>query len=229
MSIALHDLKFHYPKSATKPVLNIDTWHILAKEKLFIHGPSGCGKSTLLNLISGILSPSYGEINFFGEPLHHMNARQRDRFRANNIGYVFQQFNLIPYLNAIENIELASHFSKKMAKTPLRKNIQDLLARLALSEANWHKPVSQLSIGQQQRIAIARALINQPKLFIADEPTSSLDQQNTQQFMSLLMSLCDENDMTLLFVSHDTRLSYYFDRIQSLPSINLATSSQPCF
>jgi putative ABC transport system ATP-binding protein len=225
MSVTLHNLKFHYPKSESKLVLNIDVWHVSAKERLFIHGPSGCGKSTLLNLISGILSPCHGEINFFGEPLHHMSTRQRDRFRANNIGYVFQQFNLIPYLNAMENIELASHFSKKMAKTPLRKNIQELLARLALSEATWYTPVSQLSIGQQQRIAIARALINQPKLFIADEPTSSLDQQSTQQFMSLLMTLCDENDMTLLFVSHDTRLSHYFGRAQSLPSMNLVTRS----
>ena len=229
MSITLHDLKFHYPKSSAKSVLSIDAWHVSAKDKLFLHGPSGCGKSTLLNLISGVLSTSHGEINVLAEPLHHMNARQRDRFRANNIGYVFQQFNLIPYLSAIENIELASHFAKKMAKARLIKNIQTLLVRLALSETEWHKPVSQLSIGQQQRIAIARALINQPKLFIADEPTSSLDQQNTQQFMSLLMTLCDENDMTLLFVSHDTRLSHYFDRTQSLPSINLVTSSQPCF
>jgi len=224
MSIVLHDLKFHYPKSPANLILSIDTWDVPAKEKLFLHGPSGCGKSTLLNLISGMLPPSHGEMHILGEPLHKMSLRQRDNFRANNIGYVFQQFNLVPYLNAIDNIQLASHFSNKKLKTKLTSQIQTLLERLFLFESDWQKPVSQLSVGQQQRIAIARAMINTPKLLIADEPTSSLDPQNRDKFMSLLQALATEYEMTLLFVSHDNALSRYFDRAQALSSINLAST-----
>jgi putative ABC transport system ATP-binding protein len=229
MSISTHKLEFSYVSSKDDLVIDIDSWSVADTEKLFLYGPSGCGKSTLLNLISGMLSPTQGEINVLGQPLHNMNTKQRDRFRANNIGYVFQQFNLIPYLSAIENIALARHFANKKNKSPLRAQIHTLLDRLALQENNWHKPVNQLSIGQQQRIAIARALINQPKLFIADEPTSSLDSQNSEQFMSLLMRLCDEYNMALLFVSHDVTLSHYFDRTQDLPLINSAKNSQLCF
>jgi putative ABC transport system ATP-binding protein len=229
MSISAHKLEFSYASSVNDLVIDIDHWSVAESEKLFLYGPSGSGKSTLLNLISGVLPTKKGEINVLGESLHDMNTKQRDRFRANNIGYVFQQFNLIPYLSAIENIALANHFANKKNKSPLRSQIHTLLDRLALPEKNWLKPISQLSVGQQQRIAIARALINQPKLFIADEPTSSLDQQNSELFMSLLMTLCDEYNMTLLFVSHDNSLSHYFDKSQELPLINHTTNAQLCF
>ena len=191
-----------------------------SNERVFVHGPSGGGKSTLLNLLSGILSSPCGEVSVLGERLDQMSDRQRDRFRANHIGYVFQQFNLIPYLDAVDNIQLASHFSKRKRETLLRDEIESLLSMLNVAPTDWYKPTARLSIGQQQRVAIARALINKPELLIADEPTSSLDQHNRDNFMSLLMPLAAEQKLTLLFVSHDMSLARYFDRTDALCDIN---------
>jgi putative ABC transport system ATP-binding protein len=185
-----------------------------------VHGPSGIGKSTLLNIISGVLSGYTGQVSVLEQPLAALSSRQRDRFRAAHIGYVFQQFNLIPYLSAVENIQLASHFSKETKQQATLKNIQVILDSLNIADTDWHKPVTQLSIGQKQRVAIARALINKPELLIADEPTSSLDAANRDRFMSVLMALIAENDTTLLFVSHDQSLSGYFDRVESLSEMN---------
>jgi len=155
-----------------------------------------------------------------GQCVGSMTSKQRDIFRANNIGYVFQQFNLIPYLDAVDNIKLASYFSQSRKKSDVNHKIKALLSQLNMPENDWNKPVNQLSIGQQQRIAIARALINNPSLLIADEPTSSLDQKNRDSFMALLMSIVKEHDITLVFVSHDMSLSSYFTRVESLNDIN---------
>ena len=151
-----------------------------------------------------------------------MNARQRDRFRANHIGYVFQQFNLIPYIGAVDNIQLARQFAKKNTQAALSDEIKSLLSTFNIAESDWQKPVGKLSIGQQQRIAIARAMINKPELLIADEPTSSLDQNNRDNFMSELMALVAEHNITLLFVSHDMALAKRFSRVDALSEINLA-------
>ncbi len=220
MSIQLSNIKFSYPNASHKSVLNIEQWSVNDGDKLFIYGSSGCGKSTLLNIISGILCPSAGSISVLGEPLDKMSSSQRDRFRANNIGYVFQQFNLISYLNAKENIALASHFSKRNKMESLDNKITTLLEALEVNEDDWSRPTSMLSIGQQQRIAIARAFINSPKLLIVDEPTSSLDEPSRDKFLSLLTTLCDVNQTTLLFVSHDTRLKSHFDVVQNFTDIN---------
>jgi len=219
MSILLNNVKFSY-SSAQKNVLDIECWSVAHGNKQFIYGPSGCGKSTLLNLITGIISPSAGSISVLGESLEKMNSRQRDRFRANNIGYIFQQFNLINYLNAIENIALASQFSQTKSKANLHNKIIASLEALGVSSDDWTRPVSGLSIGQQQRIAIARAFINNPKLLIADEPTSSLDEPSRDKFLSLLTTLCEANQTTLLFVSHDTRLKHHFDIAQNFNDLN---------
>ncbi len=219
MTISFHDVYFAYPDTPNKPVLNIPSWTVASREQVFVHGPSGCGKSTLLNLLSGILAPTQGELSVLGKRLDKMNYRQCDRFRANHIGYVFQQFNLIPYLNAVENVHLATHFSEH-GKTSVKQEIEKLLAKLNISPDDWHKQSNKLSTGQQQRVAIARALINKPELLIADEPTSSLDQHNRDNFMSVLMSLITENNITLVFVSHDMSLSHYFKRIDALSEIN---------
>ena len=220
MSILLNNVEFSYSNSSQKSVLGIGCWSVAHGDKQFIYGPSGCGKSTLLNIISGILCPCMGSISVLGESIDKMSSRQRDRFRANNIGYIYQQFNLINYLNAIENIALASQFSLRKKPTNLEKKIATSLEALGVNGDEWSRPVSTLSIGQQQRIAIARAFINSPKLLIADEPTSSLDEPSRDNLLSLLTALCEENQTTLLFVSHDTRLRHHFDVVQNFTDIN---------
>ncbi|MDC1144060.1 ABC transporter ATP-binding protein [Porticoccaceae bacterium] len=222
MAIQLNNVHFTYPEAPNDCVLNIDSWSVSAGEHVFVHGPSGGGKSTLLNLLSGILGASSGEVSILGERLDSMNARQRDRFRANHIGYIFQQFNLVPYLDAIDNIQLAHQFATKQPQSALSDEIKALLSTFHIPQADWQKPVRQLSIGQQQRIAIARAMINKPQLLIADEPTSSLDQNNRDNFMEQLMIMASEHRITLLLVSHDMALASYFGRIDALSEINVA-------
>lgn len=228
MAIELSNVRFHYPTQPNQIVLHIPSWSVADEEHVFIHGPSGAGKSTLLGLISGLLCPSHGQLSVFGQRLDQMSNGQRDQFRATHIGYVFQQFNLIPYLNAFDNILLANQFSKKAKTNQLNNEVKTLLNTLQISESQWYKPARNLSSGQQQRVAIARALINKPKLLIADEPTSSLDTENRDAFMSLLMSMVTEHKMTILFVSHDMSLSNYFNRIESLKDISSPKVSQPC-
>jgi len=202
------------------PVLDIKDWTLSRGERAFIHGPSGSGKSTFLALLSGLLPTSEGQITIFGKRLDRMSGRQRDLFRANNIGHVFQLFNLIPYLDAIDNIRLAHHFSQFRSRDQLFMEIKNLLTALNISEGDWKKPTRKLSVGQQQRVAIARSLINKPNLLIADEPTSSLDQANRDLFISLLMPIVERNEITLLFVSHELSLSNYFERVEALNDIN---------
>jgi putative ABC transport system ATP-binding protein len=219
MSVILQDLIFSHREHDT--LLNIPRWEVASGEKVFLEGESGSGKSTLLNLIAGILPPTSGQITLLGERLERLTQRQRDRFRAGNIGYIFQQFNLIPYLNAIDNILLAQEFSNKVTGNGLAR-AQELLEQLQLPESVWRLPGLSLSIGQQQRVAIARALFNSPRLILADEPTSALDQKNRKAFMEILMDLCDAYQSTLIFVSHDPTLASDFDRIDVLGDINKA-------
>lgn len=226
MAINLSNVHFSYPESPKSPVLNIQSWSLTKGEHAFIYGPSGCGKSTLLSILNGLLCSNEGNVTVLGQRLDKMSRRQRDAFRAKHIGYVFQQFNLIPYLNAIDNIRLAHYFAKSVSTSSLNKDITALLTRLNMPEQDWKKPVRSLSIGQQQRIAIARALINKPTLFIADEPTSSLDKDNTDSFMALLMSVVKNSGITLLFVSHDISLSRYFNRVESFIDINSVRALQ---
>ena len=216
MDINIRDMKFSHDGILKRALLDIDSWCVDKGERIFVYGPSGAGKSTLLNLVSGLLSCSEGEISVLGERLDKLNSRQRDRFRANHLGYVFQSFNLVPYLSAIENIDLARNFSTRKDRLSNKLNASELLDSLDLSSEDWKKPVSLLSTGQQQRVAIARALVNSPEILIADEPTSSLDQQNRENFMSVLMGLVERKEMTLLFVSHDMSLTQYFTRVQAL-------------
>ncbi|TQV70578.1 ABC transporter ATP-binding protein [Exilibacterium tricleocarpae] len=223
MTISLNKVHFAYPDMPDKPVLNIPSWTVEPREQVFIHGPSGGGKSTLLNLLSGLVAPTGGELSILGKRLDKMNQRQRDRFRANQIGYVFQQFNLIPYLNAMENVLLATQFSKHQRANAREDEVEELLTKLNISPDARYKQATKLSFGQQQRVAIARALINKPRLLIADEPTSSLDQDNRDNFMSTLLPLVTAYDITLVLVSHDMSLSGYFTRIDALSDINCLT------
>ena len=220
MTVQLKDICFSYPESPKENVINIKSWSVNKCERIFLHGPSGCGKSTLLNLLSGILRPDSGEIVMLSQRVDKMTNRQLDHFRANHIGYIFQQFNLIPYLNAVDNIKLANQFSKKTPPSTLQEKIVNLLSTFRIDDTDCYKPVEKLSIGQQQRIAIARAMINEPEILIADEPTSSLDTMNRDIFMSELHQMVSEMKTTLLFVSHDLSLSDRFDRIDPLLDIN---------
>ncbi|MEM8564442.1 MAG: ABC transporter ATP-binding protein [Pseudomonadota bacterium] len=225
MAIELNQVGFAHAQAPETTVLQIAHWQVAAGERVFVHGPSGVGKSTLLNLISGLLVAQEGEVSVLGERLDVMSSRQRDRFRANHIGYVFQRFNLIPYLNAIENIALAGSFSAGTSRQNNAPRPESLLESLNLETSSWRKPTAVLSMGQQQRVAIARALINQPELLIADEPTSSLDQDNRDKFLALLMPLVEEHNMTLLFASHDMTLAKHFSKIQPFAEISQDASA----
>jgi putative ABC transport system ATP-binding protein len=220
MSIELKGVKFSHAGAPQIPILEIPDWLVESGHHVFVHGPSGSGKSTLLNLVSGVLECTEGEISVVGERLDLMSRRQRDRFRANHIGYVFQRFNLIPYLSAIENIDLARSFSN--SRRANASAAEPLLETLNVEQSAWNRPTAHLSMGQQQRVAIARALVNRPELLIADEPTSSLDQQNRNNFLSVMMPLISEHNMTLLFVSHDMSLAQHFTQTLALSDISEA-------
>ncbi|MDF1643258.1 MAG: ABC transporter ATP-binding protein [Pseudomonadales bacterium] len=219
MAIELMNVRFHYPEQPGQIVLNIPSWSLPGGKQVFVHGPSGGGKSTLLNLLSGLFIPNGGQVEILGKRLEQMTSRKRDKFRAKHIGYVFQQFNLIPYLNAFDNTQLANRFARQK-KPASDDEIKQLLISLNIAEKDWYRPARSLSIGQQQRVAIARALVNKPQLLIVDEPTSSLDSTNKDAFMALLMSIVTDNNITLVFVSHDLSLARYFNRVESLSDIN---------
>ena len=219
--IDIFNVIFRYPVQDDKLILDIPVWSMSEGERVFIHGPSGCGKTTFLNVLSGLVSVDEGRVSVFNHRLDEMSGRQRDAFRANYVGHVFQTFNLIPYLNAIDNIRLGGCFSGKDRDRDLTEQSKQALLNLGVSHEHHDIQARSLSMGQQQRVAIARALINKPKLLIADEPTSSLDEKNKKSFMSLMMELVMANEITLLMVSHDTALSNYFDRVEEFNSINL--------
>jgi putative ABC transport system ATP-binding protein len=219
-SIKITDLKFSYDKKKT--VLDIKDLEIAEGEKVFLYGPSGFGKSTLLNLLAGVLKFDTGEIEVLGKKLSSLKETEKDKLRGSEIGYIFQIFNLIPYLNITDNITLPCRINKERSHG---LNYHDQCSKLIETLGLHHhldRNVTDLSIGQQQRVAQARALIGNPGLIIADEPTSSLDEKNTEDFMNLLMHEWENRKFTLLFVSHDERLKKYFERTISLPSINLA-------
>tara|TARA_A100001037_G_scaffold291560_1_gene305806 strand:- start:410 stop:1015 length:606 start_codon:yes stop_codon:yes gene_type:complete len=197
-------------------------------ERVLVHGPSGGGKSTLLNLISGMLTPHSGEITVAGSRLDRMSGQKRDRFRAAQIGYVFQQFNLIPHLDAVDNLSLANYFARPNKPLATRAHIESLLDDLNISSSIRRLRSDVLSSGERQRVAIARALVNQPQLLIADEPTSALDMENRDNFMERITSLAASNNTTLLFVSHDPTLGCYFDRVAQLSDFCETGDSQRC-
>lgn len=223
--IELQNLKFQWHKK--KPVLDIDNLKISSGEKIFLQGPSGCGKSTLLNLIAGIHQPVEGHISVDGCDLNTLSASAKDKFRADHIGLIFQQFNLLPYLSVQQNVLLPCHFSKLRYKRACQEygSIEaaglSLLKELGL-EDYLNNAVTDLSIGQQQRVAAARALIGSPRILIADEPTSSLDSDSREGFIKLLIRECDQHNITLLFVSHDRQLTTHFSRIIDFQKINRA-------
>jgi len=214
-------------------VLALSDFQLRAGEKLFLKGPSGSGKSTLLGLISGVLKPGAGALNVLGKDLTAMGAAQRDAFRAAHLGVIFQMFNLLPYLPVMENVTLPAEFSKaRAAKAAARsgspaKEARRLLGRLGVGDAFHDRRASQLSVGQQQRVAVARALMGAPELIVADEPTSALDAEARDGFIDLLIEECAQSEASLLFVSHDAALAQHFDRAVDLRAINDAPEPLP--
>tara|TARA_B100000676_G_scaffold299539_1_gene344015 strand:+ start:338 stop:1003 length:666 start_codon:yes stop_codon:yes gene_type:complete len=219
--IEISNVIFQYPVPGDKIILDIPGWSVSKGERVFIHGPSGCGKTTFLNLLSGLAVINEGKVIVFSYRLDQMSEGQRDAFRANYVGHVFQTFNLIPYLSAVDNIRLGGYFSGKAPNRDWVEKAKQALLDLGVSYEHHDIQARSLSMGQQQRVAIARALINKPKLLIADEPTSSLDEKNKKSFMSMMMELVMANEITLVMVSHDTTLSSYFDRVEEFNLINV--------
>ena len=227
--IRIQQLRYRWP-SSQRDVLAIETLRIQAGRHVFLWGDSGCGKSTLLGLMAGVLLPQAGRVDVLGQAWKSKSAAQRDSFRADHVGYIFQQFNLLPYLSVLDNVLLPCRFSKRRAQQAIEacgsaaQQAEQLLTHMGLPRTMWQQAANELSVGQQQRVAAARALMGQPDLVIADEPTSALDAARRDQFMQLLRDQCRQHGTTLVFVSHDERLAEGFDEKISLPELNQATT-----
>lgn len=222
-AVELSRLRFAY--RAGHDVLAIDHLTIARGETVFLHGPSGSGKTTLLGLLAGVLQATSGQVRVLGQDFSTMSSGARDAFRARHLGYVFQMFNLIPYLSVRENILLPIRLEAarraRLGSASFEAAVQDVAGQLDIARF-LDSPIGELSVGQQQRVAAARALIGSPEVVIADEPTSALDTDRREQFLELLFRSCDKAGATLVFVSHDHTLMPLFSRIVELSEINTA-------
>jgi len=220
-TVEIANLNFCY--RPPKVVLEIAELAIAKGEKIFLYGHSGSGKTTLLGILAGVLKANEGSVKILGQDLTQMSGPARDALRGAHIGYIFQMFNLIPYLNVVENVTLPCRISQERERRLNGRSREDeaksLLERLGIGEIASDNVVD-LSVGQQQRVAAARALLGAPELIIADEPTSSLDEDHREGFLQLLFDQCRDLNSTLIFVSHDRRMMPLFDRAISLTEIN---------
>ena len=220
-AICLRDVHFSYRKD--RPVLDIPSLTIEHGESVFVFGPSGSGKTTLLGLLAGILRADSGSVQALGHDLSQLSNSERDHFRGSHIGYIFQMFNLIPYLTVEENIGLPCRLDSarrdRLGGASLHQAVSQVAERLGI-ESLLKENVVNLSVGQQQRVAAARSLIGTPWLVIADEPTSALDTDHRERFIKLLFENCRAAGSTLIFVSHDRSLMHLFSRSISLPDVN---------
>ncbi len=229
--LQIDGLRFRWPRAEADSVC-VQHFSMHVAERVFMRGPSGCGKSTLLALAAGVQVADTGTVALLGRDWRSLSAPARDRRRAEHVGYVFQQFNLLPYLSVIDNVLLPCRLSASR-----RARAQGDGAALGAQARHWLRAVglgpeldaraaADLSVGQQQRVAAARALIGQPELVIADEPTSALDEATRDAFMRALIDACVQAGSGLLFVSHDARLAAHFDRAVDLPAL-AAQARQP--
>jgi putative ABC transport system ATP-binding protein len=222
-AVALSQLRFAY--RGGQDVLAIDALTIARGETVFLHGPSGSGKTTLLGLLAGVLQATSGSVRVLGQDFAQMSSGARDAFRARHLGYVFQMFNLIPYLSVEENILLPIRLDAARRARLGNQSLHEAVLGIAreLDIARYlTRPIAELSVGQQQRVAAARALIGHPEVVIADEPTSALDTDRRESFLKLLFASCANAGATLIFVSHDHTLMPLFSRIVELAEINRA-------
>lgn len=209
------------PEGGTHVVVDVPEFSLAAQAQVALSGESGSGKTTFLNLIAGILAPDSGSIKFNGQELAGLPESARDRVRATSIGYIFQTFNLLQGYTALENVLLGMSFGPGAD----REFAKALLKRVGLEAKLNHLP-RQLSTGQQQRVAVARALANRPQLVLADEPTGNLDHANSREALTLIREACRENGAALLFVSHDREVLGKFEIVQELAKLNRA-AAQP--
>jgi putative ABC transport system ATP-binding protein len=227
--LQLDDIRFSWP-GQPEPSLLIDSLSVAPAEAVFVIGPSGCGKTTLLSLIAGILIPERGRVSLDGQRLDLLSASARDRLRADRLGIIFQLFNLLPYLSVRDNVMLSARFSRARAERAAQTSgtvaaeAERLLERLGLDRSLWSKPATDLSVGQQQRVAAARALLGRPALLLADEPTSALDAGYRDRFIALLQEEAEAAGSALLFVSHDIGLAGRFSRVLDLSTLNRAAA-----
>ena len=223
LAIDVRHLRFRYGDGPW--VLDIPELTLERGARAFLFGPSGSGKTTLLGVLAGVLEANEGEIGVLGRDLASLSGAQRDAFRAEHIGYVFQMFNLIPYLSVLDNIALPARMNAgrraRLDGAGVRETAAQLAEHLHIGDL-LKKPVTELSVGQQQRVAACRALIGAPELIVADEPTSSLDFDRREAFLELLFQECERAGATLVFVSHDRTLEEMFSGTISLPDINKA-------
>ena len=220
--ISLEEVQFGY---GTRLVLDIPRLWVEQGSSVLLRGISGGGKSTLLGLLAGVLLPGKGRVEVAGHALQDMGGSARDRFRADQLGVIFQQFNLLPFLTVRDNIALGLRFSRLRSARisgPLDAEIARLLQALQLNPELMQRRAGTLSVGQQQRVAAARALIGRPALLLADEPTSALDREAATAFLKLMSAQCQAAGTTVLVVSHDDSLQPLFDRTISLSEINQA-------
>ena len=220
--LEIHDLvkSFASPDGERTTIVDIPTFTLAVREHVAIRGASGSGKTTFLNLIAGILQADAGRIVLDGQEVTKLSESGRDRLRARAVGYVFQNFNLLQGYTALENVLLGMMFGPGIDAA----HAQRLLDRVGLSARMNYRP-SQLSIGQQQRVAVARALANRPKLVLADEPTGNLDQRHASEALSLIREVCRESEAALLLVSHDPAMLAAFTRVEDLGKLNRASAA----
>jgi ABC-type lipoprotein export system ATPase subunit len=214
---------FTGPDGTVVEVVNIPSFTLAAGEERALRGESGCGKTTFLNLVSGILAADSGSVMIGGSDMAALPEPARDRLRAEKLGYIFQTFNLLQGFTVLENVILGMSFSDRGADPD---RARDLLARVGLDHRLSHFP-RQLSTGQQQRVAVARALANRPALVLADEPTGNLDPRNARESLALIREACRENGAALLLVSHDEAVLAQFGKVMDFTSLNAALAGRP--
>ena len=209
---------YREPNGEVLSILDIERFSLEKGEQAVLRGRSGCGKTTLLNCIAGLTTVDEGRILIDGENIVRLQEVSRDRFRARHIGIVFQTFNLLPAFTALENVLLGMTFT---GQRPDSRRATKLLQDVGLGQRLTHKPAA-LSVGEQQRVAVARALSNQPTLLLADEPTANVDPAHQQQVIDLMREACVRENIAMLLVTHSPEVSDQFERVETLEDVNRA-------